>query len=226
MGVGVKPSVDAPFPHGPMYFSWHSRAAGNSPYRRRLGRPPETERYRRRGWYNRRKRLSAIQPVAPSPGNRIGQWGSTSMDISGSYRFDAPAVVVWARFMDPEALAGCLPGVDRLEAVGPNAYQANFDVRVGPIRTAYTARITLHDLEEPSAYRMRLEANGRLGFANGEARVTLVERDGATVVTVEGQADVGGAVARVGQRMMGSVAQNMMNGMFECLQKGMVADRG
>ncbi len=143
------------------------------------------------------------------------------MDVSGSYRFEAPAAVVWARFMDPEVLAGCLPGVERLETVGPDTYQANFDVRVGPIRSEYQARITLHDLEEPSAYRMTLAANGRLGFANGEARVTLVEEDGVTVVTVQGQAEVGGAVARVGQRMMGTVAQNMMTGMFECLGEGM-----
>ena len=148
------------------------------------------------------------------------------MDITGSYRFNAPAEAVWAKFMDPGALAGCLPGVDRLEAVGPDTYQAAVEVRVGPIRSNYTAKITLLDLEEPVFYRMILEANGPLGFANGEARVTLTEQDGGTLVSVEGQANVGGAVARVGQRMMGTVAQSMMNGMFECLQQSMASTQG
>ena len=148
------------------------------------------------------------------------------MEISGSYRFSAPAAEVWAKFMDPQVLTGCLPGVDSLELVGPNSYQAAMDIRVGPVRSKYTAKFTLHDLEEPVSYRMTLEASGPLGFSSGEARVTLAEAGDVTEVIVEGEAQIGGAVARVGQRMMGSVAQGMMDRMFSCFQEALAAPRG
>ena len=94
------------------------------------------------------------------------------MDISGTYTFDAPVAVVWAKLLDPEVLAGCLPGVGSLERVEPNSYRANLDIRVGPVRSTYAAKITLHDLQEPVSFGMTLEAVGPLGFANGEALVT------------------------------------------------------
>ncbi len=148
------------------------------------------------------------------------------MKISGSYPFNAPAVEVWAKFMDSQVLTGCLPGVDSLELVGPNSYRATLDIRVGPVRSKYTAKVALHDLEEPVSYRMTLEASGPLGFANGEARLTLAEQGDVTLVTVEGEAQVGGAVARVGQRMMGSVAQSMTDRMFSCFQETLAAPGG
>lgn len=140
------------------------------------------------------------------------------MDISGTYTFDAPAAVVWAKLLDPEVLAGCLPGVGSLECVEPNSYRATLDVRVGPVRSTYAAKITLHDLQEPVSFGMTMEAVGPLGFSNGEALVTVEEHGATALVTVKGTAQVGGAVARVGQRVIGSVAQGMTDRMFACLQ--------
>ena len=140
------------------------------------------------------------------------------MEVTGSYTFNAPAARVWEVFMDPEALRRCLPGVTSLQAVADNVYQATVTVGVGPVRGSYDARVSLLERDPPRSYRMRLEGNGRLGFANGDALVTLEETDGVTVVTVRGDAQVGGAVARVGQRMMGSVAQSTMDRMMSCLR--------
>ena len=58
-----------------------------------------------------------------------------------------------------------------------------------------------------------------MGFADGHADITLEESEGKTQVNVAADSQVGGAVARVGQRLMGSVAKTTMDRFFKCVQE-------
>ena len=85
-------------------------------------------------------------------------------------------------------------------------------MRVGPISGNFTATVALSELNPPHSYKMAIEGSGNLGFANGVSTVTLTPAaDGGTDLHVDTDGQVGGAVARVGQRMMGSVAKGMMD---------------
>ena len=64
---------------------------------------------------------------------------------------------------------------------------------------------------------MIVSANGPPGFVNGEAFITLAEEGGVTTVTVDGDGQAGGLLARVGQRMMENVSRTMMDRFFNCL---------
>ena len=141
------------------------------------------------------------------------------MKVSGSYQFDAPAAGVWEVLTDPKVLASCIPGCEGLDATGGDEYRAVMTVGVGPIRGSYDAKIALLDKVPPHSYRLAIEGSGGIGFVNGEAAITLVEQDGKTIVTVDGDSQAGGSIALVGQRLMGSVAQSMMNQFFNCLQR-------
>ena len=57
---------------------------------------------------------------------------------------------------------------------------------------------------------------------NGESRVTLRDGGATTVVDVQGTMDVGGTIARVGQRLIGSVSKMMLDRFFACLQGEML----
>ena len=141
------------------------------------------------------------------------------MELSADYRFDQPPAVVWDALMDPAALAGCIPGCRSIEPDGPNRYRADVAIRVGPVSGQYTATVALSELNPPHSYTMVIEGSGNLGFASGVARIMLTpssDRDG-TIVHVDADSQVGGAVARVGQRMMGSVAKGMLDRFFNCL---------
>jgi carbon monoxide dehydrogenase subunit G len=72
--------------------------------------------------------------------------------------------------------------------------------------------------KEPESYRLLVEGQGRPGFLKGESAIRLVDKGAATEVEVAGSAQVGGAIARVGQRLVGSVGQMMMDRFFACLQ--------
>jgi carbon monoxide dehydrogenase subunit G len=52
----------------------------------------------------------------------------------------------------------------------------------------------------------------------GEGRVTLTDEDGGTRVTIRGEAQVGGVVAAVGQRLLGAVARMLMEQFFSAFE--------
>ena len=150
------------------------------------------------------------------------------MQLSATYTFNAPREAVWALLLDPEVLAECLPGCESLEPTGDGTYRAALTVGVAAISGRYTGTVTIADSQEPSRYTLVVDGKGRGGFVKGEADVSLVpdgDRDGGTLVTVDGRAQVGGTVARVGQRLLASVSKMMMDRFFGCLsQKAGVRD--
>ena len=141
------------------------------------------------------------------------------MDISASYVFDAPAEKVWNTLMDPVALAACVPGCQSLEPTGDNEYQAMVNVSLGPVRGSFTAKVAITETNPYQSYRLSLSGNSNIGFGSGESLVTLEEQDGKTTVRVDSQAQAGGTIARIGQRMMESVATGLLDRFFSCLQE-------
>jgi uncharacterized protein len=141
------------------------------------------------------------------------------MDVSASYIFAAPATAVWDLLIDPEVVAACLPGCDRLEPIGEDRYRAVLTLAVAAVSGHYSGTVAIVDKRPPHAYGLVVEGNGSAGFVKGEATFEVVEQpDKTTVVFVKGQAQVGGLLARVGQRLLGGVSKMMMDRFFACLQ--------
>jgi uncharacterized protein len=140
------------------------------------------------------------------------------MDITGTYTFAAPPERVWALMMDPEKIASCIPGCNRLEPDGIDRYKAAIIIGMAAITGNYDGIVTISDKIEPSSYRLKVEGQGRPGFVKGEVAITL-RADGAnTVVDVAGTAQTGGTIARLGQRIVGSAAKMMQDRFFACMQ--------
>ncbi len=139
------------------------------------------------------------------------------MKLSGSYEINAPRERVWGVLTQPASLQGCIPGCQRLEDVGDSNYEASISAQMGPIRGNFNARVSIKDWNPHESYRMVVSANGPPGFINGEASVTLTEDGGVTTVSVDGDGQAGGLIARVGQRMMENVSRTMMDRFFNCL---------
>ena len=65
---------------------------------------------------------------------------------------------------------------------------------------------------------VRAEGQGRPGFVKGNSSITLRADGQATVVDVTGTVQTGGAIARLGQRLIGGVSKMMLDRFFACLQ--------
>jgi carbon monoxide dehydrogenase subunit G len=140
------------------------------------------------------------------------------MDLSASYAFDAPPATVWNLLNDMEVVASCLPGCDRLEPIGDDKYRAELTLSVAAVSGRYSGTVAILDKRPPNSYRLVVEGTGTSGFVKGEATVELVEEKASTIVKVSGQGQVGGLIARVGQRLLTTVSKMMMDRFFGCLQ--------
>jgi len=139
------------------------------------------------------------------------------MQITGSYRFSAPATRVWDLLMDTTAIAGCVPGCQELTPIGENRYRAKLAVAVAAITGNYEATIELADQSAPHGYTLRVDGQGRAGFVKGASRIDLAEEGEVTRVDVTSDVQIGGPVARVGQRLLEGVGRTMMDRFFACL---------
>jgi uncharacterized protein len=139
------------------------------------------------------------------------------MQLTGTYSFPAEPSRVWELLMDTRAIADCLPGCKELRDMGDDLYTAELNVAVAAVSGHYSATIAIKDKAQPSSYRLLVEGSGRMGFVKGDARITLTEHEGKTEVAVDSNADVGGAVARVGQRLIEGVARMTMDRFFACM---------
>ncbi len=143
------------------------------------------------------------------------------MEVSATYTFDAPRQRVWELLIDPQVIAGCLPGCEAMEPTGDDTYRAILTIGIAAITGRYEGTVRMSDKDEPAGYTLVVEGKGKPGFVNGSANVSLAEADGGarTSVAVTGRTQVGGTIARVGQRLLGGVSKMMMDRFFACLQE-------
>jgi carbon monoxide dehydrogenase subunit G len=129
------------------------------------------------------------------------------MKLAGSHTFAFPRPVVWAALMDPEVLARTLPGCERLERVGDDRFAGAMQVAVGPVKGQFQGSLALSELQPPERYKMRLDGQGASGFVKGEGAVWLEEVAAGTELHYDLDAEVGGRMAGVGQRLLESSAK-------------------
>jgi hypothetical protein len=140
------------------------------------------------------------------------------MDISGSYRFDAPPDRVWNLLMDPAIIASCVPGCQELAPDGDDRYRAKLSVALSAITGTYDGTVVISEKTPSTSYRLTVDGQGKPGFVRGSAAITLRADGACTIVDVAGTVQTGGPIARLGQRLIGGVAHMMQDRFFECLK--------
>jgi carbon monoxide dehydrogenase subunit G len=140
------------------------------------------------------------------------------MDISGSYTFNAPPDRVWRLLMDPAVLSSCIPGCEKFEPDGEDRYNVKLTVGLAAITGTYDGTVVLTEKIPNTSYRLVVEGEGRPGFVKGSSAVVLRADGATTAVDVTASVQTGGAIARVGQRLIGGVAKMMLDRFFACLQ--------
>ncbi|HEV3469658.1 MAG TPA: carbon monoxide dehydrogenase subunit G [Pyrinomonadaceae bacterium] len=148
------------------------------------------------------------------------------MKIEGTHELRAGRERVWRALTDPEVLRRCLPGCERLEQTGENAYAATLRAGVGSIKGVFNGNIRLEDLRPPAHYRIVVDGKGQPGFLKGAGDLDLEERDGVTVVKYAGDVQVGGTLAGVGQRMIQGAAKMMAAQFFTALEAEAQTEQG
>ena len=91
------------------------------------------------------------------------------------------------------------------------------DCRVAAISGTFDGTVELKNQVAPESYRLVMDGSGGPGFVNGDAKIALSESGTSTTVAVTADVEVGGTIARVGQRLLGSVSKMMLDRFFACM---------
>jgi len=137
------------------------------------------------------------------------------LKISGSYTVPVPRERAYQLLQDPAILAKCMPGTDHLEKVGDDEYEMKMKMVIASIGGLFAGKVRLTDQTPPEKFKLIVDGSGKIGFVKGEGVLTLEPAGEATDVKYEGEVQVGGTIASVGQRMMDSAAKMIIKKFFE-----------
>jgi len=139
-----------------------------------------------------------------------------AMTMSGEYQLAATPQVVWNKLNDAGVLKSCIPGCEELEKVSDTEFTAVAVQKIGPVKARFKGRVTLSDIDPPHGYKISGQGEGGVaGFAKGGATVKLEPKDGGTLLSYDVEANIGGKLAQLGQRLINSAAKNVADKFFK-----------
>jgi carbon monoxide dehydrogenase subunit G len=130
------------------------------------------------------------------------------MKVSGTATLHGPVDRVYAVLNDPAVLVRTIPGCERLEQTGTDAYRMTVTAGVASIRGSFSGDVRLTDQRAPHSFVLRASGSGAPGTVTADVAVTLADSgDGGTLLSYDADAVVGGMVGGVGQRVLSGVAK-------------------
>ena len=142
------------------------------------------------------------------------------MKISGTYALALTRERAFEAMQNPELLAKCIPGCEGLSKIGEDEYQMNMKVVMAAVSGQFAGKVKLSDSVAPASFRLNVEGTGKIGFLKGSGLLNLAENEAVTTtVTYDGDVNIGGTIAAVGQRLMETTAKMMIKKFFDKLAK-------
>lgn len=146
------------------------------------------------------------------------------MKIEGEYLFNGSREDVWEIVRDPQVLATALPGTKSLDKVGENEYAGEMNVRVGPVAGLFSGRLIVSNEVEPESCTLTVDGRGSPGFMNGTGNVFLYDQgDSTTLMKYDGEVQIGGKLASVGQRLLDTASKSIIRQGLEALNLALQA---
>src|ERR1700728_863299 len=147
-----------------------------------------------------------------------------AMTMNGEYQLAASPQTVWEKLNDPATLKACIPGCEQLEKSSDTELQAVATKQIGPVKPTFKGKVTLSDINPPNGYKISGQGEGRVaGFAKGGAVVKLTPKDGGTLLTYNVEAQIGGKLAQLGQRLVNGAAKKVADDFFQNFVKAVGA---
>src|SRR5258708_2085449 len=137
-----------------------------------------------------------------------------AMTMSGEVQLPASRQAVWEKLNDPEVLKACIPGCEELEKTDDHGFRAVAKMKVGPVSARFKGKVTLSDLDPPNGYKISGE---------GGASVALTDKDGGTLLSYNVEAQIGGKLAQLGQRLINGAAKKLADEFFSNFAKAVEA---
>lgn len=142
------------------------------------------------------------------------------MKISGNYTINATQTQVWTALNDIEVLARVVPGCESLAEVGENQFEGTIKIGIAGIKGVYSGKIRLEDVTPPHSYKLVAAGKGSNGVVDGVGFVELEPLEGGkTNLKYSGEAQIGGMLASVGQRLIDGASKQLIGQALKALEQ-------
>jgi carbon monoxide dehydrogenase subunit G len=135
--------------------------------------------------------------------------------ISGSYFLALAPEQAYQKLQDPEVLAGAMPGCESLEKIGENEYRMKMKMALASLSGNFDGKVRITEQSPPHSFKLMVEGSGKVGFMKGEGNLKFTPKDAGTEVSYEGDVQIGGTIAAVGQRLIDGTAKMMIKRFFD-----------
>ena len=139
--------------------------------------------------------------------------------LEKKYILDISQQNVWEAILDPETLAEILPNCKSLDPIGDHKFNANIEIKIGPIKGQFKSKLSLFDFDPPNGYKFDVNGDGSKGQMRGAGEILLTTQDGRTEFIFIATGSVSGIIARVGQRLIEATGKRLMDQGFENFKK-------
>ena len=149
------------------------------------------------------------------------------MQIQQTFTVDAPPAAVWAFFEDVGRVARCVPGVQSVEALGPDRYKVIATQKVGFISATFEMATEVERREPLRSLALASvgkSVKGAVGHVRSKDRVDFEPTpEGGTRVTLTSEVAVGGMLGALGHKAIASKSREITEKFAQALQAGLRA---
>lgn len=143
------------------------------------------------------------------------------MQIKDSFRIHAPQEKVWDFLFDIPKLSHCIPGIESVEVVDDKTYRGKFVVRVGPIKSEFSGKVALTEVDAPNRIAGTVEGDDKASASSVKATFTgtLATVDAGTEAAFQVEANLRGRLAQFGGPVITATAKKLTVEFAKCLKE-------
>jgi uncharacterized protein len=133
-----------------------------------------------------------------------------AMNMTGEVQLLTSRETVWAMLNKPAVLKSCIPGCESLDKDSDNEFRAVATIKIGPVKARWKGKVRFLNLDPPNSYRISGEGDGGSpGLPRAAPRSHSPTRMVEHCCPTTPEAQIGGKLAQLGQRLINSVAKKM-----------------
>lgn len=142
------------------------------------------------------------------------------MHFEGLFDTRASESRVYALVTDPNEIAGCMPGLQKVDVKSPDEFDAVVKVGVSFIRGDFAFRFRSIEKEPVSGAKFGVHGMGLGSAVDMEILLAIsATKDGGASMRWQADATVSGRIASLGQRLMEAQAEKIIKGFFDCFRQ-------
>ena len=148
------------------------------------------------------------------------------MRFEGTVSIQASRQKVWDFLTDPNKVAGCAPGLEKLEILEPGKrFRATTSIGFGTVKARFVNEVEWVEMDAPSFARMKAHGTAPGSGVDAESSMRLTDgQSGTTDLAWTADVTIVGTIASLAARLMGGVTKKLTAAFFDSVRQEIEAE--